>query len=120
MQNIVQYPKGKLIQNPNSKDIILITSNETLSINRIKAYNLRTKEEYTFEAPVENAITISNDYKQIPISFTRDTSAVDFRELDLETIEKYCLNSIDIQILKNKLQQMDKPLYPEFTEFVKT
>ena len=118
MQDLTQYPKGNILQNPTTKDLFLVINNEELTIHRITLFNVKTGNETTFESSKERPITLGTDYQIIRPGFAIDRVAIDFREIDLETLEKFVLSDKDMQTLKSKLSQINNPNI--YATYVKT
>lgn len=117
MQDLTQYQKGQILQNPSNKDVLLVISSEQITINRTTLFNPKTGNETTYESSKERPITLGTDYQLIKPGFAIDRVAIDFREIDLDTIERFILSEKDLQILKSKLAQINAGnLYPTFYE----
>ena len=119
MIDLSEIEPKTILQHPRTKQIFLVTGNETQNIRRLRLFDIRNQRELSYEVTDGRPLIVDSDLNQIKQGFSTSTPATDFRPIQIDIAEKYCLGDKDYQVLKFKIDELDNPkIYPDI--FVKT
>lgn len=111
MQDLTQYQKGQLLLNKTNKEVFILVSNDLVTVRRVTLFNAKTGKETTYEVTKERPVTLDREYSLIQPGFALDRIGIDWKEIDLETLENFTLSEQNMETLKAKLTQVNNP-YP--------